>query len=286
MSESLLPSASIENEFLRVEYLTSQGPRIIGLYAKGVEGNLLAVTPEAHWATPHGEYFLHGGHRLWTAPENPFYTCPEDHVNVLTEDHSVILRSPVDASRLEKQISVRLYANRVILSHRVTWHGRKPIELAPWSITQMRLGGMAVLPQMSSNTGLLPNRKIILWPYARVHDKRFILHDDFILLHGRADEDAFKIGNYNPYGWIAYATRNALLIKRFSTDPDGKYPDMGCNVEAYVKDSCLELETLGPLVTLEPQDFVTFDETWEVHLGDYPATLETAHSISRHLSLK
>jgi len=39
---------------------------------------LLAETPNVHWRTPHGEYHLRGGHRLWTAPENPFYTCPED----------------------------------------------------------------------------------------------------------------------------------------------------------------------------------------------------------------
>ena len=159
-----------------------------------------------------------------------------------------------------------------------------PIELAPWAITQMQLGGMAILPQSRSD-GLQPNRMIVLWPYSQVDDERLELYDDVILLHGRATEEAFKIGNYNSNGWIAYAMQNALFVKRFSIDSTNRYPDMGCNVEAYVKDSFVELETLGPLTTLEPGANVTFEETWEVHAGRYPLTLETSRTLCEHLSL-
>ncbi len=283
MSTSPLPSASIENDFLRVDYLTTTGPRVIGLYAKGVEGNLLAETPDIHWTTPHGKYYLHGGHRLWTAPEDPFYTCPEDKVKVTTENGKVTLRSDVDASGLEKEISFCLDQNRVLLTHRVTWHGKDPIELAPWGITQVRLGGTAILP-LSSLEGLHPNRNLVLWPYSQVNDDRFELHDDLVLLHGRASEQAFKIGNYNSHGWLAYLLGNALFVKRFSPDPACRYPDMGCNVEAYVKDSCLELEALGPLTLLESKASVTHQETWEVNTGEYSTTVEDARIISRQYS--
>jgi hypothetical protein len=284
MTPSPAPFSSIENEFLRVDYLTTRGPRIIGLHVKNSGTELFAKTPDVHWTTPHGEYYLHGGHRLWTAPEDPFYTCPEDDVYVVTENDSLILRSRVDASCLEKEISFHLDENRVRLFHRIKWHGRDPIELAPWAITQMQLGGMAILPQ-SRSEGLQPNRNIVLWPYSQVDDERLELHDDVILLHGRAAEEAFKIGNYNSNGWIAYAMQNALFVKRFSIDATNRYPDMGCNVEAYVKDSFVELETLGPLTELEPGANVTFEETWEVHAGRYPLTLETARTLREHLSL-
>ena len=283
MNTSAAPSASIENDFLRVDYLTTLGPRIIGLYAKKAGVELFARTPDVHWTTPHGEYYLHGGHRLWTAPEDPFYTCPEDNVGVMAENDTIILRSRVDASCLEKEISLQLDENRVRLMHRVTWHGSDPIELAPWAITQLQLGGMGILPQSQAG-GLGPNRNIVLWPYSQVHDERLRLHDDVILLHGRSAENAFKIGSYNTYGWIAYAMHHALFIKRFSRNEAGRFPDMGCNVEAYVKDSCLELETLGPLRTLEPGAHVRLEETWEVHPGEYPATLESAHTIFEHFS--
>jgi hypothetical protein len=278
------PFASLENEYLRIDYLTDLGPRIIGLYARGVEGNLFSVTPQAHWPTPHGEYYLHGGHRLWTAPEDPFYTCPEDNVKITAEKNKVTLQSDVDASGQEKEISFRLDENRVSLTHRVKWHGDKPIKLAPWAITQVGLGGMAILPQSDTDSGLHPNRSLVLWPYSRLTDERLSLHDDLILVHGRPDQTPFKIGSYNPYGWIAYAMEDVLFVKRFPVHPISRNPDMGCNVETYVHDACLELETLGPLTTLGPQEFVTYEETWEVYVGEYPATLESARSIKRQYS--
>ena len=278
------PFASLENESLRIDYLTALGPRLIGLYARGVEGNLFAVTPDQHWPTPNGEYYLHGGHRLWTAPEDPFYTVPEDKVSITKEPNKVTLRSNLDASGLEKEISFQLDGDRVALSHKIIWHGSEPIELAPWAITQVRLGGMAILPQSTSESGLLPNRNLVLWPYSRLNDERLILRDDLVLLHGHAADEACKIGNYNPYGWIAYAMSQALFVKRFNVDKENRYPDMGCNVEAYVKNSCVELETLGTLKTLEPGTSVTYDENWEVMIGAYPDTLETARAISKQLS--
>lgn len=278
-----LPFASIENECLRVDYLTTTGPRIIGLYARGVNENLLAETPDVHWPTPHGEYYLLGGHRLWTAPEDPFFTCPEDEVLVAAEEDRVTLTGKVDPSGLEKEISFSLDANRVRLTHRVTWHGAEPIALAPWGITQMRLGGVAILPQSNPVT-LQPTRNLVFWHYSRAGDDRFEMHDDFVLLYGRAAQEAFKIGTYNSHGWIAYANESTLFVKRFRVESTGTYPDMGSNVEAYVKDSCIELETLGPLRVLQPKESVTHRETWEILVGVYPATLENARIISRQLS--
>lgn len=283
MAASPLPFASLENDFLRVDYLTTTGPRLIALHARGVEGNLLAETPDIHWTTPHGEFYLRGGHRLWTSPEDSFYTCPEDGLNVTIEKDKVTLRGEVDASGLEKEISFHLDQNRVLLTHRVTWHGKEPIELAPWGITQMRLGGMAILP-LSATRGLQPNRNLVLWPYSQVRDERLELHDDLVLIHGRASERAFKIGNFNSHGWIACLWDKVVFVKRFSADHSCKYPDMGCNVEAYVKDICLELETLGPLTLLQPKESVTYAEAWEVSVVDHSCTLEDARIISKQYS--
>jgi len=284
MSESKLPSASLENDFLRLEYLTTTGPRITGLYAKSVAGNLLSETPDVHWPTPHGEFYLRGGHRLWTAPENPFYTCPENEVQIIEEKNAVTLKSPIDASGLEKEISFHLDENQVHLTHRVTWHGDEPIEFAPWGITQLRANGMAILP-LSSAEGLMPNRNLVFWPYSQMRDERFELHDDMILLHCQINEQAFKVGSFNNHGWIACTVGSALFVKRFLLDETKKYPDMGCNVEAYLKDGCVELEVLGHLSKLNSSESMAYEETWEVFTDiEYPATLESARAISKRLS--
>lgn len=283
MAYSQLPFASIENKFLRLDYLTKIGPRIVGLYVNGSADNLLAETPDVHWTTPHGEFALLGGHRLWTAPEDPFYTCPDGRVQVSMESNILILRSAIDAAGLEKEMRIHLDENRVEVSHRVTWHGKTSIKLAPWGITQLPLGGMAILP-LSNAEGLLPNRNLVLWDYTSLRDKRLELHEDVFLLHGSASEQACKIGNRNSQGWIAYALGDMLFIKRFTMDNSGNYPDMDCNVEAYVKDVCLELESLGSLQVLQPGDSLNHTETWEVLKGNYPPTLATARKVRETLS--
>jgi hypothetical protein len=279
MTSSSLPFASIKNDFLRLDYLTNIGPRIVGLHVNGVEYNLLAETPDVHWLTPHGEFYLIGGHRLWVAPEDPFYTCPDGDIHVKETDGSVSLQADVDESGMEKQITIRLDENRVHLSHRLIWHGENPIPFAPWGITQLRLGGMAILP-LSNIDGLQPNRNLVLWPYTKLQDKRLELHDDLILLHGSVSEVACKVGNLNTHGWVACAMGDVLFVKRFQAD-SGLYPDLNCNVEAYVKDVCIELETLGTLKTLRKGDSLTHDETWEVTKGNFLPTLETARKVIR-----
>ena len=279
-----LPFHSIENDSLRVDYLTTVGPRIIGLYSKQADVDLLVPTPDIHWPTPHGEYYLYGGHRVWKAPEDSFYNCPEDNVTVAVEKDRVTLRSGVDASGLQKEISFYLDENRVLLTHQITWHGREPIELAPWTITQLPLGGVAILPQSAVSEGSMPTRSLVVWPYASLTDRRLELHDDLILVHGSADQKVFKAGSYNPFGWAAYMLDNVLFIKRFPVSNFRELPDMGSNVETFVWDAYLELETLGKLTWLNPGESVSFEESWEVIPGNYSTTYETACVIVKQLS--
>ena len=145
---------------------------------------------------------------------------------------------------------------------------------------------MAILP-LSTSEGLEPNRNLVFWAYSQIHDERLELHDDMILLHAQTAEREFKIGNLNKHGWIACIVGKALLVKRFSLGESQSYPDMGCNVEAYVKDVCIELEILGPLAKLNRNESVTHEETWEVITDtEYPAAIESARAICTRLSLK
>ena len=47
--------AEIQNEHLRVTYLTQGGPRMLGLYLVGSNKNFLAETPDIKFDTPFGE---------------------------------------------------------------------------------------------------------------------------------------------------------------------------------------------------------------------------------------
>jgi hypothetical protein len=69
-------------------------------------------------------------------------------------------------------------------------------------------------------------------------------------------------GIYNPAGWGAYFRQGHLFVKRVGVFKDARHPDFGCNFEVFTNPEFLELETLGPLVELQPGEVVEHVEDW------------------------
>ncbi|MCA9875708.1 MAG: hypothetical protein KC441_18685 [Anaerolineales bacterium] len=268
-----LPVHTLENDHLKLEYLAEAGPRLVRLFAAGSDQNILAEAPETFWETPYGRFYIRGGHRLWHAPEKMARTyIPDNDGLVVTElPEGVRLEAPQEPdTAVHKTMTIHLHADRPALTieHTLLNGGVWPVELAPWAITQVRLGGTAVFPQQVGQLdedGLLPNRQLTLWPYTRLNDARLHLDDDYILVGPDVDAQAFKIGCFNRHGWLAYFLDDVLFVKRFPVREDQLYPDFGCNAEIYANDKFMELESLGPLTLLQPGQSVSHSETWEVH---------------------
>lgn len=58
------------------------------------------------------------------------------------------------------------------------------------------------------------------------------------------------------------ANHGNLFLKRFPYHENADYPDFGCNFETFTRQDMLEVESLGPLVTLAGGDSVHHPETW------------------------
>jgi hypothetical protein len=268
-----LPTHVLENDSLRLEYLTTAGPRIVRFSRKG-GANLFAELPNLQIETPHGPFLFHGGHRLWAAPERMPDTYEPDNmtIEIQTFTDGVRLTQNGGKIRIFKSMEIRLPKNapKVTIKHSLQNGGNKPLMIAPWALTMCRLGGTAILPQPVGNAdadGFLPNRFLELWPYARINDARLILRDDFILIRGVPESQAIKVGYFNPHGWMAYWLEGTLFKKTFTFQPGATYPDGGCNAESYCKDEFIELETLGPLSQIESGQAVEHTETWELFDG-------------------
>jgi hypothetical protein len=270
-----LPTYTLANQHLRLEVLAEAGPRIVRLFLAGSDENQLAETPDVKWETPYGEYCLRGGHRLWHSPEVfPRSVIPDTTgVEVEEVEGGVLLSQPTEVrTGIRKSIEIHLDDTRlaVTLFHRLHNEGLWPVELSPWAITQLPLGGIAVMPQRTEpidKDGLQPNRCLVLWPYTRWQDPRLHPHDDYVLLEANPLLPPCKIGYLNPLGWLGYLRRGVFFRKRFEAHTDRPFPDLGCNAEVYCNDLFVELETLGPLSRLEPGQTATHTETWEFHVG-------------------
>jgi hypothetical protein len=267
-----LPTRSIRNQHLQLDYLLEGGLRIVRLKLAGTDENLLAEIPDVHWPTPTGEYYLRGGHRLWLAPESTAfsYTANEGQLTFEEAPNGLRLVQPIEAnSGIRKSISIELVDDEpcVTLSHEMRNESARPVFMAPWAITVMPLGGLAVMPYRgpSQSPGLLPDRHVTLWPYTRWQDSRLNVTDEFIYVAARTDLPPCKIGCLNHPGWIGYLNRGALFVKQFQLQTDRLYPDLNCNAEIYCNVGIIELESLGPTCLLQPGQSVIHVETWRVY---------------------
>lgn len=261
---------SLKNEFLQIEYLTNS-LRIMGLIPTGKTNLFADLSDFPPIATPYGDFYFQGGHRLWHSPEAmPRTYIPDSGLTITDQPDGVILDASTEpGTGIHKRIEVQLIAGQasVILTHTLINDGLWPVELAPWTITQFRLGGTVVLPMPFGNAdpaGLLHNRQFSLWPYARINDPRLKLDDKFILFKADASLPPFKIGYLNSHGWIAYCLDGILFRKTFTVNAALPHPDNNCNAEMYCNDQFVELESLAPLIRLSPGASVTHTETWDV----------------------
>lgn len=265
------PTRILENQFVRLEYLANAA-RVVRFSPKGRD-NLFADLGLTPVKTPYGNFYFRGGHRLWHSPEAmPRTYIPDNEGAVITEiPDGVRIEMPTEPlTNIAKAIEIQLNPEKpqVILRHELRNDGAWAVEFAPWALTMFRLGGVAIFPQPQGNAddeGLLPNRRISLWPYTRISDSRLILRDDFVLVHATPSLPPLKFGYFNPHGWMAYWLDGVLFAKRFDVQWNAPHPDNGCNSESFCNDQFIELESLGPLASISPGQAITHIETWEIY---------------------
>jgi hypothetical protein len=147
-----LPTHSLVNDHLQLDYLAEAGPRLVRLFLAGSTDNLLAEAPDVHWPTPFGEYYLRGGHRVALAPEALELSYVPDNTGLIVEElpAGVRLSSPTEiGSGVSKAIEMQLQPDRPALTLRQTVRNDRPepIEIATWSVWPLRRcvpGGMAI----------------------------------------------------------------------------------------------------------------------------------------------
>ena len=276
-----LPTRSIANAHLQIDFLAEAGPRLVRLFLADSTGNLLAETPDRHWRDRFGEYYLRGGHRLAIAPEALGLSYVPDDAGLIVEEIAggVRLIRPTEiGSRVSKCLEIYLQPDRpaVTLRHFVQNDGDEPLSIAPWGVTQLRLGGIAVLPLRLPivSERSQPDRQVVLWPYASWRDARLFAADDYLWIDAQPHPLEFKIGALS-CGWLGYLNQGVFFLKRFDPQLKLPHPDLNTNAQLYCNQRYLELESLGPLTRLEPGQSSTHLETWELYRAE-----DVPHSIA------
>jgi hypothetical protein len=218
-----------------------------------------------------------GGHRLWVAPEDPVKSYAPDNgpVNVVPLDDGVVATEPVEPlTGLEKRIALRMApaGTNVEVAHTIRNAGSEPYRLAPWALSMMERGGHGIhgFPPRGTHPEMLtPTNPLVMWAFTNLADPRWTLLARYLVLRQDAENPVpQKLGAFNARTWGAYLLNGELFVKRFDAAGEpAAYPDFGCSYETFTNADILELETLGPLVTLAPGESLTHTERWIAYRG-------------------
>ena len=271
-----------------VRLLLGAGPRLT--FLGGVESeNLLYEEPIDAPARQNG-WRLIGGHRLWTAPEDPTLTYVADNTPVEVERlaDGVILRGATEGpTGIRKSLGVRMTAGGIRVRHTLE-QLEDSSRRAPWAITAFGPGGTVWMPRVQHRPhpdALLPDQSLVLWPYTDLTDPRLDLGPRSIRIHHDAAHTAsIKIGAAHPPGWLAWSRGRDVVVQhtRIHTGPQ---PDLGATHEIYVDGGMSELEALGPVSKMEPGDVTVLEQTWWHERVEQPVDESSLGRLVRSLGL-
>jgi hypothetical protein len=262
------------------------GPRIISYKLAGGK-NVFKEFEDQLGKSGEKDWQIRGGTRLWVGPEDVTRTYFPDNGPVQYDAPSLkddahpgyrFTPGPEKEYGIQKRLEVVLAekGSAVRIVYHITNTGDKPTDLAAWLPSVMAPGGVEVipLPPHSPHPGSVkpetkpsdfaPNQTMILWPYFDFTDKRWSFGSKYITLRQDAKKGPTKVGFAHRLGWVGYLNAGTLFVKRFDYKDGAAYPDDGCNYETFSNEQFLEMESLGPVVTLKPGEKVELVENWEL----------------------
>ncbi len=232
-----------------------------------------------------------GGHRIWVSPESyPYCYNPDDQKVTVTEtENGAIFTPPTEtATNLQKQLEIKMDSDDASMqvTMRVTNFEKQEKEFAVWGLSVCSKGGTLVIPTNDNDTGLLANRKIIVWPYTDLTDKRIYFGKRYVTL--RQDENAetpIKLGLDLNKATAYYCKNGNIFCKRIESHlPDGNYADGGCNFETYTNDIFIEVESLGELKTVKCGETAVHREIWSLYKANTEINFKSEEDIDNLLS--
>lgn len=179
---------------------TDIGPRVIFFGMKG--GANIMFEDKNDDINKSGEFFdknlpgkggwhIYGGHRLWKSPSiwTPIIptTLPLRWKRSPTARYSRPSRSLT--TKLRKSVKITMADDgTVTLEHKITNTGKeKTGKIALWALTVMDKGAKGEFRLSSADTGFLPNRNLVFWPYSDLTDDRFFTDGKRLRSTGRTD---------------------------------------------------------------------------------------------------
>ncbi len=285
-----LEAIELRTTALRLVAITARGPRV-AFFGRPDGDNLLYWAPGKH---RRGKWDLLGGHRLWaTRPgadeAEETYAADNQPCEVETHARSITLTGAVDpVQRIQRGFKITLLESDCIaIDHFVRNESEMLWSGGLWALT-------CTVPTKETRY-LVPLGDGSSWDSATMvgfrtwggghggvgfDDPQFQFTQDAFVLHpaGRENKrmiraDAGIIALHDPAQRLVFA-------KQVDYQAAGNYP-MGTNIALYVgpDNFMVEMETMGPVVTLKPGQVLAHRETWVLTTAKAAPTSEKLRGL-------
>jgi hypothetical protein len=247
------------------------GLRLVHLSCRGMENLFFEENgPQPGLSTPEG-WSVHAGQRLWLAPESNWDYYPDnDPISYELLEDGVVLRQHEDPRlHAKKSACVRFLPDGGIRTeYTIVNTADAPLTCALWVIRATAPGGQVRVPfDCESGTDELdfkPGRSVMLWSSTSLGDERLQFSADSLTATQKPRDEYLKLGFFGRKGLAVLENRGQRLTIHHPAERGAVYADGGCNFELFLCRQMMEVETLSPLVTLQPGESATHGETWYV----------------------
>ena len=156
-----------------------------------------------------------------------------------------------------KKFHASLADTSLVINYTITNISKDTIGVAPWEVTRVITGGLAMFPKASPQDLPTVNGR---YPLLKIQDSIGIIWYPY----DTSKVAAQKLFMYGGEGWAAYIKDGALFIKKFPSIKPAQAAPGEKNVEAYVSKpkNYLELENQGVYQVLKSNESLTYEVKW------------------------
>lgn len=257
------PAYRLANDHLSLTIVPALSGRVMELNYRGQNCfwiNDALLKGEIGGDPTFGNWMNWGGHKTWLAPQSrwPSPNAQSDEMDnvewdvVSQSETGIELRGPVipwGGVRLGRRLTLADGASEAQVLESITNESDGPRTWSVWAVAQFPVPGWAVYPK--------DERKTLTPPVRRFDGDRLRF----------AGDSKWKVGALTPSGWGEYRADSWQWSFRacFAADVSLPHPD-GCNLETWSNSApgYMELEWLGPLLTLAPGETWAFETGWSL----------------------
>lgn len=257
----------LSNEAVEIGVALEFGIRVVHMSCIGCE-NLFYVQPAdlSDGFVNNNGWKLHGGHRIWMAPESDdsYYPDNEPVAWEQTDDGVLIMQNVDPLLGIRKSLNITFLADGGIrLVQSIQNVSQDPIDGAAWGVNTLDGGGTAFISFTNNDMrGYTPHRVVSLWSDTNLHDPRLCFDRQGLTAKHMPLPNYLKLGLYCLEGKAIFENKGQRFTLCFGAEPLRMYPDNGCNFELYMCSKFMELESLGTTAHILPGESTSHTETW------------------------